>query len=112
MGRGVDKDVLVLPGHPYHFVRPGIANVTRDNPQLGEGKSHLIEIGNRTPRFGRHKGACMTDLGAERNIQLDTCDVEGKIELVVGWLLSEKTRNESVSFTSIVESGDKRNVAG
>jgi hypothetical protein len=25
----------------------------------------------------------MTDLGAERNIQLDTGDVEGKIELVL-----------------------------
>ncbi len=56
MGRGVDKDVLVLSGDPNHFVRPGIPGVTCDNAQRGEGQSHLIEIGNRTPRFGRHEG--------------------------------------------------------
>src|SRR6266568_1939209 len=84
IGRGVDEDVLVLPGHPNHFIRPGIPNVTRHNPQFGKGQSHLIEIGNRTARFGRHERARMTCLGAERNAQLDTCDVEGKIELVIG----------------------------
>src|SRR5260370_16294845 len=44
MGRGVDKDVLVLPGDPNHFVRPGIPDVTSDNAQLGEGQSYLIQI--------------------------------------------------------------------
>src|SRR5258708_37229549 len=82
--RGVDEDALVLPGHPNHFVRPGISNVTCDNPQFGEGKSHLIEIGHRTTRFGRHERPCMTYLGAERNIQLDTFDIEWKIKLIVG----------------------------
>jgi len=55
------------------FISSGkaIANVSRHNAQGGEGQGHLIEIGDRSPRFGRHERAGMPGLGAERDIKLD-----------------------------------------
>src|SRR6266852_6978067 len=35
------------------------ANVSRQNARGGEGQGHLIEIGDRSPRFGQHERAGM-----------------------------------------------------
>src|SRR5262249_57948212 len=76
-------DVLVLPSHANHLLRPGKAYMPGHDLQLWESQGDLVEVRHRPARLRRHQRPGVTDLRTERDVQLDAFDIERKVELVV-----------------------------
>lgn len=84
VGAGVDVDVGVFVGHRDHLRGPRVADVPADDGQFGEVQRDLVDVRDRPARLGGAQRSGVSDLGAERDAQLDAGGVQRVVEPVGG----------------------------
>ena len=70
VGRRLDEDIWILHDEREHLAEPGHADVAADYAQLGKLERNAIEMRDGQSPIGFPKRSGMSDLRAERNVEL------------------------------------------
>mmetsp|Transcript_34694 Transcript_34694/g.80996 ORF Transcript_34694/g.80996 Transcript_34694/m.80996 type:complete len:264 (+) Transcript_34694:310-1101(+) len=83
IGRRINVDILVLPCHCNHLIRPGIANVSANDLEIRKVQCDPVDVRYRPPCVTGIERPGVSNLGHKRNIQLHAF-CKDRVEVVGG----------------------------